>query len=198
MINKSLLAYVAISGLCVTVVSGVANAIPIVDIVDPALDIEVSILDPEFTFIHYLTDRDLTDGIDPDLFDPAIDTIDSATISINFTDDGGAETIEIAIGELTSYVINNIGSSRNYTAVIPSIADLQQHGMLTVLLSTESRPSGVGNFFFANSTLTAQVNKNPYNISGGRIERQVPEPATFAMLGLGLAGLGFVRRKTKA
>ena len=70
--------------------------------------------------------------------------------------------------------------------------------LLTVLLSTEISPSGVGNFFFEDSTLTAQVSKNPYIISGVRIEGQVPEPATFAMLGLGLAGLGFVRRKTRA
>ena len=193
MIHKSLLAYVAIGGLFMTVASGVANAIPIIDIVDPELDIEVSMLDPEYTFIH-----DITYGIAPDFFVPGIDTIDSATISINFTDDGGAETIEITIGALTASVINNIGSSRNYSAVIPSISDLQLDGRLMVLLSTESRPSGIGNFFFADSTLTAQVSKNPYNIPAVRIERPIPEPATFAMLGLGLAGLGFVRRKTKA
>ena len=44
MIHKSLLASVAIGGLFMTVASGVVNAVPIVDIVDPELDIEVSIL----------------------------------------------------------------------------------------------------------------------------------------------------------
>ena len=201
MIYKSLLTYVAIGGLFMTVAGGVANAVPIFDIVDPAQDIEVSVLNPEYTFFH-----DLTDGIAPDLFVPAIDIIDSATISINFTDDGGSETIEITIGALTPSVINNIGASRNYSAVIPSIFDLQLDGKLMVLLSTESRPSGVGNFFFADSTLTAQVIRgNPNSFTGGGIitgdgieGQQVPEPATFAMLSLGLAGLGFVRRKIKA
>jgi hypothetical protein len=192
MINKNPLVNAAIGGLLLALVSGVANAIPIIDIVDPAEDVEVDSTNPEYIFTH-----DITDGIEPDMFDPGRDIIDSATIAINLTDDGGSERIEITIDEMLTTTINNIGSSRSYSAVIPSITDLQLDGMLDIMLTTRSRPSGIGNFFFASSILTAQVTKRDL----GRItpdQHQVPEPATLTLMGLGLAGLGFARRKTKA
>jgi hypothetical protein len=188
MINKAHIVNIAIGGLLAAVASGVANAVPIIDIVDPQENIEVSVTNPEYIFTHDITDD----------FAPLIDFIDYAAISINFIDNHGSESIVITIDELVATTIQNIGSRRNYSALIPSIADLQQDGLLDIQLTTESRRGKTGNFFFVDSTLTAQVTKGDSNDDVVTNRASVPEPTTLALLSLGLAGLGFTRRKKKA
>ena len=182
------LARFAGGGLLAVLIPGIACAIPVVDVVDPVPDIEVSFSKPEYTFTH-----DISDGVAPYVFVAGTDIIDSATIAISFTDDGGAESIEVRMDEFLATTINNIGSSTIYDAVIPSIADLQKDGQLVVRLTTQSRPSGVGDFYFASSTLTAQVTKGIPNRNPDGPE-QVSEPATLALLGVGLAVSGLSRR----
>ena len=186
MINKNRLVNLVFGGLLTAVASGTANAVPIIDIFDPQQNIEVSVTNPEYVFTHNITDDFST-----------IDVIDSATISINLIDNLGSEIIEITIDELLATTIQNIGARRNYSAVIPSIAALQVDGLLEIQLTTESRQGRTGNFFFVDSTLTAQVTKGDPN--GDLVTtNQVPEPTTLALLSLGLAGLGFTRHKKKA
>jgi hypothetical protein len=189
---KKLLVNAAIYGLLAGLVHGAANAIPVIDVVDPDPDAPISSADPDYTFTH-----DITDGVAPGNFVPGTDIIDTATISIMLTDSGGSESIEITIDEERAITIDNIGSSASYTAVIPSIADLQLDGLLLVQLTTASRPSGIGDFFFASSTLTAEVTKG---IPDARPPgpSQVPEPSILALLSLGLVGIGVSRREARA
>ena len=187
MINKTHTVNIAIVGLLAAVASGVANAVPIIDIVDPQQAIEVSVANPEYVFTHDIT-------VD---FSTISDVIDSATISINLIDNRGSEIIEITIDDLVATTIQNIGARRNYSAVIPSIADLQLDGLLDIQLTTETRQGRTGNFFFVDSTLTAQVTKGNPDVEPDT-RNQVPEPGTLALLSISLVGLGIARRKIKA
>jgi hypothetical protein len=164
------------------VAHGAAQAIPIVDVVNPAEPIEVDSVSQSYSFTHDITDD----------FNPLFDIITSATISINLSDpdpgdgNGNRERVSITLDSQEATTFNNVGLTYNYTALIPSINDLNADGMLKILLRTlDTNGAGTfyGNFFFDNSTLTAQVTKgNP-----------VPEPTTLALLSLGLAGLGYAR-----
>jgi hypothetical protein len=194
--SKDLLLNLMIGGFVTIASSGVANATLIDEISDFYEDdsggpVELNSSESSYGYTHTL------EGFNGDT-----DTIDSASITINLTDDKGSELIEISIGEADTTTIQNIGAKKIFSATIPSLADLQEDGgMLDVTLTSESWHGRVGNFFFIDSTLVAQVTREgpadnfvPTN-NGDVNPTQVPEPTTLVLLSLGILGLGFTRRR---
>jgi hypothetical protein len=172
---------------------GQANAIEITDIYDT--DFYLNIDNPILEYRH-----DLADDLEAD------DIINSAKISIAFGLVEGSDTLDIQIGE-ASYTSTNINPSTKVFAVTTSHETLQGDKFLDVQLIYRVVSLNARNqeLLFDSSTLTAEVIRTVQttNTEGGTggvlvTPSQIPEPTTLALFGLGLAGLGFTRRRMKA
>jgi hypothetical protein len=122
-------------------------------------------------------------------FQPLDDLITSFSLSIDLFDDSRKDTLETAEIDITGWTDGyvksiNFGNDAYEGWSILGLVELNLLGQLSVAVSSVCNWTACGDFYVGTSTLVANG-----------LTKQVPEPGTIALLGLGLLGVGFGRRK---
>lgn len=129
-----------------------------------------------YEYEHNITDNGFTIG----------DTITSATLYVSVRDAGGSETYQYEIqldpDPDQTKVFSNVPNIRIDEILLGalSLADLQDDGIIGVLIRITADSNNQEGLYFVSSTLVAQVD------STGVPPTQVPEPWTLALVAFGL------------
>lgn len=136
----------------------------------------------DFTYTHDLTDNG---------FRPLTDLITDFSLSLNFSDDkdtdGEWATIKVAdvLGFTNSYTFDISSTNFTHGTTLLGLVELNALGTLSVTIHAIA----ASDFYFGGSKLVA---------AGLQDTKQVPEPETLAMFGIGLVGVAAAARRRKA
>ena len=199
--NTKFLTYFFGVPLLLAAASATATVMNFIDKVDPNPDQLISFGNNKtYSFIHsIIVDQDGTDSFWSGIYgyNSLTDIISGASIALRFKDESNDTALESVqlIFDGQSFGTQTITSGgATFVASISSGWDtLLNDGILNITLQNAGTTSGPQNgrsdFYFLDSTLTVEIDRRI------QPQQQVPEPAPFTLIFLGLAGLIFSRRK---
>lgn len=198
--NTKLLAYFAVATLLLAAAKVNAATMTYIDTVNPNLDTLIGFGSNKssYNFTHsIIADQDGSNMFWSGTYgySPLTDII-NASIVLRFLDDNDAASESVhLIFDGQSFGTHPIlsGNEVHVVGISNGLGALLNDGILNVTVqnagTTSSQQDDGSDFSFLDSTLTVDVNE------GVQIAQQIPEPASLALIFLGLAGLTFSRRK---
>jgi hypothetical protein len=182
--------------------SNVSNAsiYTFTDVVDPDPDVLISFGNHKsYSYTHNILD----DG-----YNVLTDSIISASLVLNFRDestDAAAESVSFTfdLSPFGTQIITSGGAT--FTTTFSGLALsglLSPDGILNVTLDNAGTTNGHqvnrSDFLFLDSTLIVTADGTSNEDTPIQLAQAVPEPVSLALMGIGLAGMGWTSRKRKA
>jgi len=159
----------------------------------------------EGTNVWYINERPYG-YIDDNIWNPNMVEIESTGLVVENDYLGSGDTyvsilIDITLNEV-EHALTNPGSPIDFDVSFADFTHGEVWNQLDLFMGSQIGTSGFMDFSHTVESDLEFINATAVPISGdgllGSSSSQVPEPSILALMGVGLAGLGFARRKRKA